>query len=345
MKKYKHKTSGIIAEENNHFMCYTIKHERLAESLIDRKIIENSNDWEEVKEEIKISNLNVKEEPNYLITAFRFKGDGYICKIQPNGYYEFISDFSLREMLNGPCSVKDGTFEIYSVKNSKGEEFTIGDNVFYLPKQNIELFKIDNFFINRDGILLARSSKESSATCEDINTVTKEIKVSYKPKQPIYTTTDGVDIKEDSCLALYLVNKELDTLYTVGINSFSKEDAEVASRYLTFTSEENRDKYIKENTKKSIFVSADGKEMFEGYRYYVPQIDSRDRLTGTYLEFITDTRTVSHVPKKFSTKSAAQEYIDNNKPRFSLADIEKSYYLAESSGIGEMIKELKKLGK
>ena len=39
------------------------------------------------------------------------------------------------------------------------------------------------------------------------------------------------------------------------IGNFSQQDKEVADRYLTFTSEENRDKYIKENTKKPVFVS------------------------------------------------------------------------------------------
>lgn len=163
----------------------------------------------------------------------------------------------------------------------------------------------------------------------------------------IYTATDGISIRERDKTTLYLLNKDdlsiVKPFYKVDIFNFSKQDKEVADRYLTFTSEENRDKYIKENTKKPVFVSADGKDMYEGYRYYVPQLDFEGRLKGTYLEFITDKGMTSDGPKKFSTKSAAQEYIDNNKPRFSLADIEKCYFEGRSC-IG-FIEELKKLGK
>ena len=396
MRKFKHKQSGQIVTENKEGL-FVSQH---GGYKLQKWIFENSNDWEEVI-----------EEPNYLITSFRSieksgKFKNTIITLDKDGTFQ--GGFRLNNFLYGQNSVEDGCWEIYSVKNSKGEEFTIGDNVFYLPKRSIELFKIHNFFINRDGILLARSSEESSATCEDINTISKEIKVPYTPKQPIYTTTDGFDIYEGCPVILYIyVNSEHENIVT--INHFTKEDAIVAKRRKCFISEENRDKYIKENTpkpffktedgvdiyegaviyivsleeqlifpetfyfnktmtgnaiffdekmalkylnentkKKPIFTSEDGKDMYDGDKYYVPQIQGINReLSGSYCEFIVRDYCKGG-NTNFSTKELAQEYIDNNKPKYSLADIEKAYCKAMNSefdGLGEIIEELKKLGK
>ena len=147
MKKFKHKITGIIAEENNHFMCYTIKHDRLGHSMIDREIIENSNDWEEVKEEginvkkimIELDKKHVphlmKEESNYLITAFReINVEGNIFSLQKDGRYNNSVNnggMKLESMLNGFASVEDATLEIYSVKNKYGIEYVLGDTINY----------------------------------------------------------------------------------------------------------------------------------------------------------------------------------------------------------------------
>lgn len=363
MKKFKHKITGIIAEENNHFMCYTIKHDRLGHSMIDREIIENSNDWEEVKEEginvkkimIELDKKHVphlmKEESNYLITAFReINVEGNIFSLQKDGRYNNSVNnggMKLESMLNGFASVEDATLEIYSVKNKYGIEYVLGDTINYNVNKVIgSPFKIDNFFINRDGILLARSSKESSATCDDINTV-------YKVKHPIYTTTDGVEIFKGDRVWLSLLNKDLSIHKNdlVLIRNFSQQDKEVSDRYLTFTSEENRDKYIKENSKKPVFVSADNREYFEAdlsFDYSLFSVlpkanwqENRYRLND-----------IVKWPKKewlhFHTKEARQEYIDNNKPKYSLQDIRKAFDCDTETKADFMriiLESLKKLGK
>jgi len=291
--------------------------------------------WEEIKEEgftikkmIELDKKHaphlMKEEPNYLITAFRELNIGTkfanaIITLDKDGTFQ--GTFHLNELLHGPTSVEDGSFEIYSVKNKYGIEFTIRDTVNYHvnDKKGIP-FKIHNFFINRDEILLARSSSESTATCEDINTI-------YKFK-PIYTTTDGTDIEEGDDINLFIAAKDLTIpqINTVNTYWFRNSDKEVADRYLTFTSIESRDKYIKEHTRKPIFTSADGKEFYSGDTDYslfsvLPKAnwqENRYRLNDC-IKF----------PKKewlhFHTKEARQEYIDNNKPKYSLNDIEKAY--------------------
>lgn len=357
MKKFKHKITGIIAEENNHFMCYTIKHDRLGHSMIDREIIENSNDWEEVKEEginvkkimIELDKKHVphlmKEESNYLITAFRDLRGGYatdIWKITSEGKYckNEYAPVSLNHMINTGECVNNGKFEIYSVKNSKGEEFTIGDkiNASTLKNATIKSFKIID--------------KSMVVYC-DIKTNFLDLEwCSIAIQSPIYTTTDGVEIEEGQSIRLFLLNKDLTTPMSsaVDIIKFRDIDKPVADRFLTFINIENRDKYIKENSKKPIFVSADNREYFEAdlsFDYSLFSVlpkanwqENRYRLND-----------IVKWPKKewlhFHTKEARQEYIDNNKPKYSLADV---FMASEKIPSGHlittgMLDQLKKLGK
>lgn len=337
MKKYKHKTIpeliAIFNEENNRYYCKLI-----GENIcLIKQLVENSNDWELVESSLSRADtikLSQKEEPNYLITAFRKKGTNTVYHIGTDGLYgrSGISQYTLLE---------DDSIEIYSVKNSKGEEFTIGDTV----TDKVEAFKIQSFELNDAylGGCFARGKGDGRmAGCS--------IKLLEKVKMPIYTTTDGVDIMEGDKLTLFPLEKDL-TIGTlrssVIIKNFSKQDKEVADRYLTFTSEENRDKYIKENSKKPIFVSADGKEMFEGDKYYVPQTDERSQLIGSYLDFTVDERTLEKGSLKFSTRESAQEYIDGNKPKFSLVDVIKTVNNCNMTHFNkfELIEGLKKLGK
>lgn len=335
--QYKHKHTGQVVTKG----VDGLYHSKEGGYTLQRWIFENSNDWEEVK-----------EESNYLITAFRSTMDKSLARINALGLYYF--GIPLKDFLHGDNSIEDGKWEIYSVKNSKGEEFTIGDVI----KRNDKDFKLKSLSIYDNGCYVVG---------EDIfGEVNSSIELLNKPKSPIYTTTDGVDIKEGSCLVLYLVNKELNTLLqnVAVINNFSKQDAEVASRYLTFTSEENRERYIKENQKKTeldehnkiiereinkelnmkpIFVSADGKEMFEGDYYYVPQTDFNNNLKGTFLKFTVLNKKYSDNTARFSSRELAQEYIDNNKPKYSFVDILTAYN--NTCSWAAFMDELKKLGK
>ncbi len=291
----------------------------------------------------------VKEEPNYLITAFRNKNiPTQIFYLQSKGGYNetaSIGEMSLKSMLNGFASLEDGALEIYSVKNSKGDEFTIGYKAFFkIPLGQIyPPTKILKFEVNEDIILATTEDRQG-------NIYFLENIVIYE--KPLYTTTDGVDIFEGNKIEIILYDKEDTTKKIHGgveVNSFNKEDAEVCKRFLTFTSEENRDKYIKENQRKPIFVSADNVEFFEshlGGDYSLFSVlpkanwqENRYRLNDC-IKF----------PKKewlhFHTKESRQEYIDNNKPKFSLKEIESCYPSPTDSPLfTTFIANLKKLGK
>ena len=418
-------------------MCYTVKHDRLGEILLFREAVENSNDWEEIKEidskylgviygksknpffnpiptnrpfniikskennkrqenmkkyqlikaypnspkegtivkqddlgqyvaekpllifdKVEIEGYpsfweeicvqcseskptcaiikkcgKFKEESNYLITAFRSKDrEQSLFKITQSGTFtkQRYSEYSLEEMLNGDNgSVKDGEWEIYSVKNSKGEEFTIGDKVITCKDK----FTISKFEVCVNNILVRFNETDEHDGLELIS----------KIKQPICTTTDGVDVFEGDNIRLFLLmNKESTT--SVSVINFSKQDASVSDRYLTFTSEENRDKYIKENTRKPIFVSADGVDMYEGDEYNLFSV----YVDGDWYEKRVRIQQAINLTgwKHFHTKEARQEYIDNNKPKYSLSDIEKAYErcMVPGNNNGFMF-EIKKLGK
>jgi hypothetical protein len=311
--------------------------------IFDKKDIENHPVfWEEICIECGESKPTCaiikkcgkfKEEPNYLITAFRLISDGEIVKIGSDGKYGYW--FTLKDMLSSPPCVESGDFEIYSVKNSKGEEFTIGDNAFFkttLEWQNITS-KILKFDLLENFILATTEDRQGNI----------EFLFKDKVKQPLYTTTDGVDVFKGDVIQLYLLTEDLKTQHKAKIDYFNAEDRVVADRYLTFTSEENRDEYIKENTRKAVLVTADGKEIFEGdtiYHFYKP------------FEYIMHKSIVRHNTIYgdviFYTEEKAKEYIDNNKPKFSLADVEKAYkklMYHDFPDAKSIISELKKLGK
>ena len=328
MKKYKHKITGKVFIETD--FCNPeapsekyYKLDSVARNFyLEKEFIVGSNDYEEVK-----------EEPNYLITSFTMKGIGAHRPINADGTYGYTFPFiTLKEML------EEG-HDIYSVKNSKGEEFTIGEVIGIFGVK----FKIDKFEIIRN-VIMVYFSDGNNCILEDIEKI--------KVKEAIYTTTDGVDIQECDNIKLHILIKEgfsFELKEYVYITSFSKEDVEVANRYLTFTSEENRDKYIKENQRKPIFVSADNVEFFEshlGGDYSLFSVlpkanwqENRYRLNDC-IKF----------PKKewlhFHTKESRQEYIDNNKPKFSLKEIESCYPSPTNSPLfTTFIANLKKLGK
>lgn len=97
---------------------------------------------------------------------------------------------------------------------------------------------------------IAKWVVEDSLDWEEVKEESNPWHIENKPK--IYTTTDGVDMFEKNFTVLYLLSKELTipSQNIVVVHSFSKQDKEVADRYLTFTSEENRSKYVDENNPK-----------------------------------------------------------------------------------------------
>ncbi len=267
MKKYKHKVTEVV-----------VTHRSIGSYLIEDWGILNPEKPVSINFDFSDSNWEeIKEEPNYLITAFRNKCNGFMFKIDKDGnYLGSCNVHNLKSMLSLVDNFKANTIEIYSVKNSKGEEFTIGEDAFFRTRleSNYPSTKILKF--------------------ELANGLTNEF---------ILATT---------------------------------EDRQGNIEFL-----------FKSEKKKPIFISADGKEFYNDDTDYslfsvLPKAnwqENRYRLNDC-IKF----------PKKewlhFHTKEARQEYIDNNKPKYSLKDIELCYPSPLNSPLYEtLMSNLKKLGK
>lgn len=259
MKKYKHKLSDSMAEQTDEKTIYKVT-SSMGLTHIPSNLIEGTNDWE--------------EEPkyHYLITAFRCKHKpNLIFEIDEEGFYteKGYQRWALDEMLNGDNgSVRIGDWGIYSVKNTKGVEWTVGDEWLC----DNEWFTIESFETEMGihGKLIMTAILRGGG-----NMAIDGLEKTEKPKTPI-------------------------------------------------------------------FVSADGKDMFEGDKYYVPELYYSGLLYFTASSSNVNTNTID----RFSTKELAKEYIDNNKPKYSLADIEKAFTDSHYSPLYIGFKvNLKSLGK
>lgn len=91
--------------------------------------------------------------------------------------------------------------------------------------------------------------------------------------------------------------------------------------------------------KEPVFTTADGVELHEGDVYYT-NIDfeyvNESKVSSTY-------NYKSHIAERFSTYELAQEYLDNNAPKYSLKDVEEAYNNSIcGSSIINQLKNLKK---
>ncbi len=339
MKKYKlikeypgSPKLGDIARDEK--ICYVYGIENRCLGLTDYDFERNTEFWEEVK-----------EEPNYLITAFKYLPLHQLCKHDTQLKDSYCFGDGKAPFYSSEQLLSDKKFELFSIKNEFGKEFCIGDKV----RGDNEEFTIESFQLGchiLGGCYACGTNKLGKCKVS--------IKLINIVKTPLYTTTDGAEIMEGDRLTLYIALKDFHIPTSIKAskvdiyNGFSKSDAEVADRYLTFISEENRDKYIKENQRKPVLVAADGKEIFEGdtiYHFYKPfeymMHKSIARHNTIYGDII------------FYTEEKAKEYIDNNKPKYSLADIENCYPHANITGnrikdipvVATLFSNLKKLGK
>lgn len=170
MRKFKHKTTGYIATETNSEKNYKVSEPK--NFTIPKWIIENSEDWEEIKEFPKIISLQH-------INRLKIITD-------KKDIEAWLEDYGTR------------FWQIYQVAVSENEVFTLGDKVTYNYKDNYAPWVIDNFLLRSDGKILARS--KSNSICE----IVSEIK---KAPEPLFVTEDGIEIYNEHTL-VFGVNKD-----------------------------------------------------------------------------------------------------------------------------------------
>ena len=236
MKRFKNKITGDIAELEFDTRYYLVKNE----SHIPSRLIENSNDWEEVKEqEFEILEFTAQ------VTGLKhvLREDG---KYNPNG----LSKETLLEHSVLPL-------QITKIKRLfDDEDFSIGDRVIYNYKANYAPWIIDNFLLRSDGKILARSKNNY------ICVVVSEIK---KAPEPLFVTEDNVEIFEGDNYWFYWTKNpasmqyvnipyevfnakklDRDSVYSHSAKFFSTKEA--AEKYI----DENKPKYSKKEIKEAL---------------------------------------------------------------------------------------------
>jgi hypothetical protein len=206
----------------------------------DQHLIENDPEyWQEIKQ------------GNYQIISFFYNGwDGKIATLNEKGNYSTSYEkrgWTLHEMLNVGASVKSGQIKIHSVKRlSDGEIFTLGDRAKTITSKgshDITQFKIKqrctgtdaNGNYTYDGIEAMWINWEKDCGGNWLDST-------EKVKQPIFTTEDGVGIREGD--TYYFV----DTDFSIQTMKALRGAGQYSERKYFSTAEEAHE-YVMQNVK------------------------------------------------------------------------------------------------
>jgi hypothetical protein len=191
-------------------------------------------------------------------------------------------------------------YSIFSAKNLKtGEVVTIGNEY---EEGVVVSFSIT---IYGEKLLVGFKSFHFSCNILDLTPI----------KQPLFTTYDGVDIYEYTNRGfVWVIDNKFE--YVLPVRDVNvRGSLTTPETYKVFSTKESAEKWIKENTKKPLFISEDGIEIFEGDETYAVRlwdfgVSEKKIYYGASLNL-----------KYFAEKERAEEYILMNKPLLSVNDI------------------------
>ena len=258
------------------------------------KHVENNPEyWEEVIEK-DYEILSFKQDSSITDLWTKFTG-GWSRNI--NGY-PVTGPYTLEDIL------KNNLYKIHSVKRlSDGEVFTVGDRAKVYEYGSVKT--IDSID------LVTKCSSMKQGIWLNYNSGSSHITHAIKQiKQPIFLTHDGKDIFEED--KVWYVNKE--NLYYDHIIAFPevKFNSEIRAYFLT---REGAEDYIEKN--KVLFTTEDGVSIKRGDTIHTVQssLDGIDRI------MVVNFRPKDYPTLKvFSTRAAAENYIERNKPQLSIED-------------------------
>jgi hypothetical protein len=279
----------------------------------------------------------MKEEPNYIITAFRsIIFPDAIWSITKNDAYmrDGCTEWSLKSM------IVDEAMEIYSVKNKNGEEFTIGEEVGVKINQPYSIQTIKSFKIINDTMTVETDKGMGSINLLRKFTKTPDIITSFNLGEPLFTTVDGLKIYRGQDVTLYIIDGE--GYKTVDVENFNEEDAKVAERYKCFANKMFLAEQIEQNKIKPILITNDGKRIYEEsekiYAVLAKANWAQEKIPACNATYRNEDW------KYFSTSEARINYIKQNKPTISIADIEKAYTWDKSAPLYiDFINNLKRI--
>jgi hypothetical protein len=278
VKKYKHKNTGTIVQQirkDGDYECISTSYN------LPKWSIENSSDWQEVKEEYpKIISFRSKRSDENFVIFYR-STDQCFTALKASD----VGSFTLEHMLTLTH------FEIYQVAKDKDTIFTIGDKT---SKGVISHFRISSTNIIQFGI-------ENAIFYYNIDEV--------KSKQYLLTTEDGIKLYEgDICYYLQETNEENTIIVQNGIEY-------IREKFKYFSSLEKIIEYKKnlEKVKDPLFITEDGVEIYDK--------DQTVYLTNSLTYMSIKAYKWNKTRMIFSTQEKAREYVDLNKPIFSKQQI------------------------
>ena len=228
-----------------------------------------------------------------------FEGDtGKFATLCPDNFYRYTPynnrDFTLAKMLE-LASV--GTVRIHSVKRlSDGEVFTVGDK---LHKHGATIKK----FIVMNDFLQIISDATHGVVTNNLGWRLENLQKAIR--YPLFITEDDVVIYEENKKSCWIMDTDFN-LHPYPYIGFK-----------TFSTKQKAEEYIAKN--KVLFVTEDGVNVYKDDSFYFVdsyfEIGRGKAISGTFSR-ISDY-------KEFSTKEKAQEYIDMNKPMYSIKDVEQ----------------------
>lgn len=229
MRKFKHKNSNSIVSGDSE-KGYKLE----TDYWLPTWIIENSNDWKEVKEFPKI-------------ISFRRISDKMLYTLGGDDLYwgkEAIVGHTLDTMITQ--SENKGYTEIYQVAVSETEVFTLGDKVeIIMNRPKYSKSTISRFKLETNGCISVRVSEYCSVSLHDIK----------KAPKVLFVTEDGIEkyVNED----FYYIGDAWNLCIT---KCLYKGDGDF-SRFKTFHNIEAAKQYISEN--KPIYSKKQVREAIE----------------------------------------------------------------------------------
>lgn len=298
MKQFKNKFTGDVATLTNE-TGYKLNSEIVG--LIPAQYIENSNDWEEVKQEVQ---------ENYQVLSFREKSSNSIITLRGKGTYiiDTAKDweypgFSFNKQME---YVRRGGYEIYSIKRiSDGEIFTIGDKL-KVPIGKGETRTIERISLMKEDVawLGWRNGASNLRTAKKV--------------EVLFTSCDGVEIFSGQSWWYVahskMVARQTDTLVYRGTNE---------SDVSRFSTREKAEMWIRNNRKPNL-VTEDGVKIFPGDKYWSVNLKTLSMWEATCNNSTHKNGNI----KVFSNESKAEKYQMFNAPVLSLNDVAKIYVSA-----------------
>jgi len=229
MRKFKHKNSNSIVSGDSE------KGYKLETGYwLPTWIVENSNDWEEIKEEFpKIISFRKTDASKYMINLT--SRDNY------NGW-------SLNGMLHAGECVDSGDFEIYQVAVSETEVFTLGDRVeIIMNRPKYSKSTISRFELEANGFIGVRVSEYCSVSLHDIK----------KAPEVLFVTEDGVEIFKGDKFYYISILEPNPACYS----GCAQKGSAMNTNYKYFSTVEAAKKYIDEN--KPIYSKKQVREALE----------------------------------------------------------------------------------